>query len=105
MSGLYEEGFDYYLTVLTKSTEPIFALGPTDTKKLGALLVEIITLSGETSITTTNIWSGDVISSLKWVLCWNLNYAQLIIQFILTVSTVATDLVTVAYVSGAEVNG
>jgi hypothetical protein len=104
--GLYEEEFDYYLTVLNKAQEPIFALSPTDTRKLGALVVESFTLSGETSITTTNIWSGDVIVALNGItLAIEEDYTTINNTIYLNGSTVATDLLTVAYVSGAEVNG
>jgi hypothetical protein len=104
--GIYDEEFDFYFTAIGRAGKPLFSLSPTDTRGLGALIVESFELSGETEIETTNEWSGEPIVALNGLtLAEDEDYTTIGKIIYLNGATFAGDILTVAYVSNGNPNG
>jgi hypothetical protein len=106
--GLYDPIFDSYFALINKATKPVFTLSPTDSTRLGSLIVESVNVTTETTITTKGTWLGSPIVALNGI-----TLAEGKIKDFITVNNtiyfnsplVTTDIVTVAYVGSGAANG
>jgi len=106
--GLYNPEFDSYFALINKATKPVFTLSPTDNTRLGALIVESTTVSGETSITTTSSWLGSPIVALNGISLAegeSKDFETVNNTIYFNSPLVTSDIVTVAYVGSGAENG
>jgi len=106
--GMYDPEFDNYFALINKATKPVFTLSPNDDTRLGALTVESTTITTETEITTTAAWLGNVIVALNGITLAegeSKDFTTTNNTIYFNAPLVATDVVTVAYVSSGNPNG
>ena len=107
--GIYDPEFDHYFALINKATKPVFTLSPDDNTRLGALIVESTTISTETEITTSSTWVGNAIVALNGITLAEGESSDFTTvgndTIYFNAPLVASDIVTVAYVSSGSENG